>query len=101
MRNIIGKVAIVGLLSLSGSVMAGDVAAGKTTSGSCMACHGVNGEGNAAMLAPKLAGQIEVYLVNSIKAYKSGARNNPLMSPMVAALSDDDIANLAAYYASL
>ena len=46
-----------------------------------------------------LAGE-EKYLVSALKAYKSGGRNNPIMKPMVAALSDADIENVAAYYAS-
>jgi len=102
MKNMIGKLLILSAVSLSSvAVMAGDAAAGKTVSARCVACHGVNGEGNAAMVAPKLAGQLEVYIAASLKHFKSGARTNPLMSPMAAPLTDDEIANVAAYYASL
>ncbi|MBT5231414.1 MAG: c-type cytochrome [Methylococcales bacterium] len=101
MKNVINTIAIAGLLAVSGSAIAGDAAAGKAKAAACMACHGVNGEGNAAMLAPKLAGQLENYLVSSIKAFKAGTRSNPMMSPMAAPLTDADIANLAAYYSSI
>ena len=50
---------------------------------------------------PNLAAQKEGYLVSQLKAFRDGTRANPMMAPMAAALSDDDIADLAAYYASL
>jgi cytochrome c553 len=52
-------------------------------------------------LTPNLKGQKEDYLVLSTKAYKDGSRNNDMMKMFVMNLSDEDIANLAAYYASL
>lgn len=79
---------------------AGDAAAGKAKSVTCVACHGANGI-SAIPNYPNLAGQKELYLVDAIKAYRDGIRKNPIMQPMVAALSDDDIANLAAYFSSL
>ncbi len=80
--------------------VAGDVEAGKAKSVICAACHGANGI-SAAPIWPNLAGQKEAYLVKQIKAFKSGERKDPSMAPMVASLTDEDIANLAAYYASL
>ena len=80
--------------------MAGDAAAGKAKIGTCMACHGQDGHGTTADY-PNLAGQQEKYLVAALKAYKNGGRDNPIMKPMVATLSDTDIENVAAYYASL
>ena len=50
---------------------------------------------------PNLAGQKEQYLLAQLKAFKDGTRQNAQMAPMVAGLSDEDMANLAAYYASL
>lgn len=85
------------------SVQAGDAAAGKAKAAVCSACHGVNGISIAGMF-PNLAGQKEAYLVSSLKDYKNGTRTGPMaaqMTPMVASLSDDDIANLAAYFSSL
>ncbi len=78
---------------------AGDAAAGKAKSAVCAACHGPDGN-SMVPTYPKLAGQHEAYLAAALKAYKTGERNNATMKPMVTALSDDDIANLAAYYAS-
>lgn len=79
---------------------AGDVEAGKAKSITCAACHG--GEGiSPTGIWPNLAGQKEEYLLAQIKAFKDGTRVNAQMAPMVANLSDDDIAKLAAYYSSL
>ena len=86
-------------LFASTSALAGDAAAGKAKSVVCSACHGVDGTSVNPMW-PNLKGQKEMYLVNQIKAFRDGTRKDPTMAPMVAALTDDDIANLAAYYAS-
>lgn len=88
------------LLLISSSAMAGDVAAGKAKAAMCGSCHGVNGISMNPMW-PNLAGQKEQYLAKQIKAFRDGDRKDPMMSPMSAGLSDNDIANLAAYYASL
>ncbi len=82
------------------SVAAGDAAAGKAKSATCGACHGANGI-STNDIWPNLAGQKEGYLVAQMKAFRDGERKNPMMAPMAAGLSDDDIANIAAYYASL
>lgn len=100
------KVAIglmLGLGLLSSNVMAGDVAAGKTKAAICAACHGPDG---VAMIPgyPNLKGQNEQYIVSSLNAYKAKQRNGGLavvMQAQAAMLNDADIANLAAYYASL
>jgi cytochrome c553 len=85
------------------AVHAADAEAGKAIAGSvCAACHNPDGI-STNPIYPNLAGQHEAYLVSSIKAYKSGERKggmSAMMAPMVANLSDDDIANVAAYYAS-
>lgn len=78
---------------------AGDAAAGKSKSAACAACHGPDGNSTNPVW-PNLAGQHEAYLVKQLKAFKSGERKDPLMSPMAAALSEQDMENLAAYYAS-
>ena len=93
-------IALLGLGIAGGASAGGDAAAGKAKAVTCTACHGQDGMGIAPEY-PNLACQKEKYLVKSIKAYKSGARNDPLMKPMVAALSDADIENLAAYYSTL
>jgi cytochrome c553 len=88
------------LTSISLPSLAADIEAGKAKAATCMACHGVNGIGNADMW-PNLAGQKKGYLVAQIKAYRSGERQDPMMAPMVKGLTDADIENLAAYYSSL
>ena len=78
----------------------GDPELGRMKSETCTACHGADGKG-ILPIYPVLAGQYEDYIHWSLKQYRSGARNNAIMMPMAAALSDDDIADLAAFYASL
>ena len=78
----------------------GDAAAGKAKSMTCMACHGAKGISNNDIW-PNLAGQKYGYLVKQIKAFRDGDRKDPMMAPMVAPLSDDDIKNLAAFFSGL
>lgn len=78
----------------------GDAAAGKAKSASCAACHGVDGNGGADPSWPKLAGQIPEYLYKQLVDFKSGKRSDPLMSGMAAPLSEKDMRDLAAFYAS-
>lgn len=87
------------LIFASTSAIAGDAAAGKAKSAMCASCHGPAGI-SLSPLWPNLAGQKEQYLIKQIKAFRDGSRQDPMMAPMVAALSDADIENLAAYYAS-
>lgn len=78
---------------------AGDPAAGKSKSQACVSCHGETGNSpNPAY--PRLAGQYASYLYQALKAYKNGDRQNPIMKGMVANLSDQDMRDLAAFYAS-
>ncbi|MFK8067425.1 MAG: cytochrome c [Gammaproteobacteria bacterium] len=77
----------------------GDPEAGKTKSQACAACH--SADGNSVMPDwPKLAGQGAKYLIQQLNAFKSGDRENPLMTAPTASLSDQDIADLAAYFSS-
>ncbi|MEW5681112.1 MAG: cytochrome c [Pseudomonadota bacterium] len=84
----------------SAGVVAADVNAGKAKAAVCAACHGANGI-SVIPDYPNLAGQKVRYLEASIKAYRDGERKNAIMSPMASGLSDADIANIAAFYASL
>lgn len=63
----------------------------------CVACHGADGN-SVAPANPKLAGQHEAYLLKQLHDFKSGARMNPVMAGMVASLTPEDMANLAAYF---
>jgi cytochrome c553 len=78
----------------------GSAAAGKSKVEACAGCHGSAGV-SLGLPGPTLAGQNEAYLVEALKAYKSGKRSNALMKAMVASVSDGDIADIAAYYAWL
>ena len=82
-----------------GANAAGDAAAGKSKSAVCMACHGPTGTSSNPMW-PNLAGQKAPYLVKQLKDFKSGARKDPVMAPMAAPLSAQDMENLAAYFSS-
>lgn len=77
----------------------GDPEAGQAKSALCATCHGADGNSQIAM-NPKLAGQGYKYLLKQLQDYKSGARQDPTMSAMVANLSEQDMADLSAWYAS-
>lgn len=92
-------VAAFAVLAFVGTVQAGDAAAGKKKAASCAGCHGKMGEGKKNN--PKIAGMDPAAFTKAIHDYKSGARKNAMMKNFSKKLSDADIANLAAYYASL
>lgn len=91
---------LVGLFICSGLVQAADIDAGKTKAAVCAGCHGADGIA-VNPVWPNLAGQNVDYFVAQIKAFKVGNRKNELMSPMAQTLSDEDAANIAAYFYSL
>lgn len=94
------KLLFLALLVIGATAHAGDPEAGKGKSAVCGACHGTNGISSNPVW-PNLAGQQQQYLVISMKAYRDGGRTDPLMTPMAKPLSDQDIADLAAYFSSL
>jgi cytochrome c553 len=98
-KYLVAAVSSIMLVSANVS-LAGDAAAGKAKSATCAGCHGAAGI-SANPLWPNLAGQQEAYLVKQLKAFRDGTRSDPMMSPMAKPLSDADIENLAAYFASL
>ena len=92
--------AMTALLLLCGTVAAdGDAEAGKTKSASCSACHGADGN-SANPVWPSLAGQHAKYIAIQLQAFKDGNRQDPMMTPMAAPLSDQDIQDIAAFYAT-
>jgi cytochrome c553 len=100
MKRTLLTAAIAALLGVFGTAQAGgDAQAGKTKAATCAGCHGANGEG--VKPNPPLAGEPEAQFIQAIKDYKSGKRPNPVMKTFAGQLSDQDTANLAAYYASL
>jgi cytochrome c553 len=88
------------LIAVAGLAHAdGDAAAGKTKSTQCASCHGANGKGGGAN--PAIAGLDKAKFLAAIADFKSGKRNNPMMGMMAKKLSDQDAADLAAYYSAL
>jgi cytochrome c553 len=98
MKNI--AIAALVVLGACGTAQAaGDAAAGQTKAAVCAACHGADGNSMVPTF-PKLAGQHASYLTKQLSDFKSGARKDPTMTGMAAPLSEQDIADLAAYFSS-
>ncbi len=79
---------------------AGDPKAGQTKAGACAACHGLDGNSADAQY-PKLAGQHERFIWRQLKLYKSGERENAIMQGMAAPLTEQDMRDIGAYFATL
>jgi cytochrome c553 len=94
------SLAVAATVLMAAPTYAADVEAGKAKAIMCAACHGATGI-SAVPMYPNLAGQKEMYLAKQLRDFKSGARKDPIMAPMAMALSDEDVANVAAYFASL
>jgi Cytochrome c553 len=96
-------VAALGLVTILGwsglATAAGNKEAGQAKSATCMACHGMDGN-SANPEWPSLAGQHASYITKQLKHFKANERSNPLMSPMAMMLGDQDVEDLAVYYAS-
>jgi len=100
MKRALLSAGLIALFACAGTTLAGgDAAAGKAKAGSCAGCHGAAGAGKDKN--PALAGIAEAVLLQAMKDYKSGKRANPVMKSLTGNLSDQDMANLAAFYASL
>jgi cytochrome c553 len=100
-RKSIGPAVVLSAIAIVAPAdAAGDAAAGRKAALQCQACHGLDGKAKVPE-APNLAGQTEPYLMKALGDYKTGARQNDMMSLVAPKLSDQDIADLAAYYASL
>ena len=82
------------------ALAAGDIEAGDRKAERCASCHGSDGIGIAGAF-PNLAGQKTVYLVKQMKDFRTGKRKDPIMELEAKKLSDEDIADIAAWYASL
>lgn len=97
------SIAVVAGLCLGQAVFAqgetGSAEAGQAKAATCVACHGLDGN-SVNPEWPTIAGQHAEYIVKQLKAFKAGARTNVLMAPMAATLSDQDMLDLGAYFAS-
>jgi cytochrome c553 len=99
MKSMLILLAATSLALFSGLALAGDPRVGQTKAEACIECHGADGN-SAVPNFPRIGGQYESYLLHSLRGYKSGARSNAIMAGIVAGLSDQDLRDLAAYYAS-
>lgn len=98
MRKFLAIAAMAAALGVNSTAQAeGSVEAGQQKSAVCMACHGPDGN-SLNPEWPSLAGQHAAFIAAQLEAFKSGARQNALMSPMAIGLSEQDMLDLAAYY---
>lgn len=102
MKSLISLSVLAATLALSvpAAHAAGNAAAGKKKATACFACHGANGHAVAPQY-PSLAGQYQNYMVQALREYKSGQRDNPIMKGFAGQLSEQDMQDIAAYFASL
>jgi cytochrome c553 len=96
---LVGTVIVASFGAIAAAQGAGDPAVGKARSAVCAGCHGPDGKGVPPN--PALAGKPEAEQVKALQDFKSGARANPIMKGIASTLSDKDMEDLAAYYASL
>jgi len=103
LRSLINAGLFAVLASMFAPLLAeGDPAAGKNKTTMCTGCHGIPGFRAAypeTYQVPKLGGQNPGYIVAALKAYKAGERNHPTMKAIASSLTEQDMADLAAYYA--
>lgn len=99
MKSVVSILLAASMLGMMHPAVAGDAAVGEATYAAkgCMGCHGPGGHSPNPEMFPKTAGREETYLTEQLKAFRGGERSNPMMSPMAANLTDEDIANLAAF----
>jgi cytochrome c553 len=98
-KNLLALSLALAFTSTSGILHAeGNISSGKEKAAACVSCHGDNGNSLVSSF-PKLAQQHSSYLIKQLKAFKSGARQNPMMSSIAMGLTDEDMLDIAAYYA--
>ena len=92
------------ILGVSAAHATGDIEAGANKVSMCVGCHGIPNYKTAfpkTYRVPRIAGQKVDYLVSALKAYRAGQRSHPSMKAVAGSMTDQDIADIAAYYASL
>ncbi len=100
-RWLAGATALALLAVLAAADARADAAAGRAKADQiCAVCHGLDGVSQLPN-APTLAGQPEIYLQESLNAYRTGRRQHEMMTVVAKDLTDQDVANLAAWYASI
>ena len=96
----LGIIVAISMLAMTPAVAAGNVSAGRQKALQCQTCHGLDGLSKIPD-APNIAGSPEGYLAKSLNAYRNGERKNDMMSIVTEKLTDQDVADLAAYYAAI
>lgn len=98
-----GAALVLGMLLAAAAQAAGDPEEGRYKAQTCLGCHGVADYGNVypSYKVPKLGGQHAEYIISALEAYKSGQRQHPTMRAQASALSEQDIQDIAAYFASI
>jgi cytochrome c553 len=99
-RHRLARTLLITLLAAAPAANAGDPAAGRQKATTCRPCHGLDGQSRRPD-APHIAGQVEMYLRDQLRKYRSGERPHPVMSVVTQGLSDSDIDDLAAFYAGI
>jgi cytochrome c553 len=99
-RFVSAALALAIFVAIGGSAPAADVSAGRALAEACAACHGADGVSQTE-LTPSLAGQPDEFVQWQLVYFRSGVRKSEVMGPLAEALSNQDIRNLGAYYASL
>jgi cytochrome c553 len=102
MKHRLGVLALGAAALFSGSVMAGDPAAGQFKADTCLGCHGIPSYKNVypTYHVPKLGGQHAEYLVDALRAYQAGQRQHPTMRAQAADMSEQDMLDIAAFFAN-
>lgn len=99
-RHRLAGLLLITLLGLPSVAYSGDPVAGRQKATPCRPCHGLDGLSRRPD-APHIAGQLELYLRDQLKKYRSGERAHPVMAIVTRDLSDTDIEDLAAFYADI
>ncbi|WP_299394199.1 cytochrome c [Pelagibius sp.] len=105
MASTLRNLPLIGLLGLAlctwpAVSQAGDADAGRQKARQCQTCHGIDGIARIP-IAPHIAGESEIYLVTQLKAFRSGKRTHEIMTVVAKDLTDEDMADLAAWYAAI
>ena len=103
LKTIVAGATVVAAAAVQAQTPAGDVKAGEAKAATCIGCHGIPGYQNSfpeIHKVPMISGQSGPYIAAALQAYRKGDRKHPTMRGIAGSLSDQDIADLAAYYAS-
>ena len=95
-----GLLVLIPAIALAMPAWAGDPVAGRKTAQQCQTCHGIDGVGKLPDV-PNIGGESDVYLTAQLQHYRSGERRHEQMSIIASGLSDEEIADLAAWYSSI